>query len=111
MRSLFAVRRSSSIEDKAVLRGDGFSVPHPNWECETHKEGRDMIDWNDESAPAVDGFTVGEIKEMAMDSVVTAICEVCYILHEVEPDARDYRCQECKTPRSVTSPLVKLGII
>jgi len=59
----------------------------------------------------VDGFTYAEIELMVFDSVVTAKCDSCGDYCEVEPDARNYTCHCCGAPKSVTSPLVKLGLI
>ena len=72
---------------------------------------RDEIDWENDDAPAIDGFTVGEIGAFILDSVVEARCAVCEVTHTVEPDARDYRCPSCGSHSAVTSPLVKLGLI
>jgi len=69
------------------------------------------IDWTDERAHAIDGFNVGEIKFFLIDSVVTARCSACEYEHEVEPDAENYPCEGCGELSSVTSPLVKLGLI
>ncbi len=69
------------------------------------------IDWTNPEAPAIDGFTVAEIVQMAIDSLVPARCAECEAEHHIEPDAEGYDCQECHAPGSVTSPLVKLGFI
>ena len=69
------------------------------------------IDWTDPDAPAVDGFAVGDIEAFVYDSVVDAVCEACGASHRVEPDASGYQCQECGDEGSVSSPLVKLGLI
>lgn len=70
-----------------------------------------MINWDDKSAIAVDGFTVAEIEGFVFDSVAYARCEICGAHQLVEHDARDYDCFTCGTPKAITSPLVKLGII
>jgi len=59
----------------------------------------------------VDGFSEEEIERMIFDSVVEARCTECGDLRSVEPDARDYDCHECGAERSVTSPLIKLGLV
>lgn len=59
----------------------------------------------------VDGFTEAEIEVMVFDSVVQARCTACGDIRDVEPDARGYDCHECGAKRTVTSPLVKLGLI
>lgn len=69
------------------------------------------IDWTDDQALTVDGFTVGEIKFFLIDSVVIARCACCECEHEVEPDAARYPCEGRGQFDSVTSPLVKLGLI
>lgn len=71
----------------------------------------DDIDWSDPNAEAVDGFTVAQIEAFALDSLVEAVCSDCGERHTVEPDARGYRCWQCLTSGSITSPLVKLGLI
>lgn len=60
---------------------------------------------------AIDGFTWGEIRAMATDSVVTARCVYCQDEREVEADAEKYDCYECGGAETITSPLVKLGLI
>jgi len=70
-----------------------------------------MVNWTDPSSKAVDGFTVSEIQRMTLDSVVTARCSKCDFDHSVEPDAEGYTCQHCQSKGTVTSPLVKLGLI
>jgi len=60
---------------------------------------------------AVDGFTWGQINEMAKDSVAAARCVYCQAEQEVEPHARKYHCCECGGAETVTSPLVKLGLV
>ena len=72
---------------------------------------RDEIDWDDPAAIVIDGFTVAEIRGFSRDSVVTARCSECGEEHDVEPDAEAYDCDGCGTADSVTSPLVKLGLI
>lgn len=69
------------------------------------------IDWDNPEAVVVDGFTVGEIASFVHDSVVEARCTECGSEHDVEPDARRYRCESCLAIGAVTSPLVKLGLI
>ncbi len=69
------------------------------------------IDWRDDHAEAIDGFTVGEVKFFLIDSVVRARCSACGCEHEVEPDAEEYPCDGCAEEHSVTSPLIKLGLI
>lgn len=59
----------------------------------------------------VDGFTWEEIEQMAKDSVVTARCIYCQAEVDVEPDAESYDCHECGGAGTVTSPLVKLGLV
>jgi DNA-directed RNA polymerase subunit RPC12/RpoP len=66
---------------------------------------------SDPSAVAVDGFTWAEIQEMTTNSIVTARCTECSECVSVEPDAREYDCESCGARRTVTSPLVKLGLI
>ena len=70
-----------------------------------------IVDWTDPCAEAVDGFSVEEIENMVVDSVVSARCSECKCEHSVEPDAVGYTCQNCGTENAVTSPLVKLGLI
>lgn len=60
---------------------------------------------------AVDGFTWREIDEFVRDSIVQARCTECGDYAGVEPDARDYECASCGAEHSITSPLVKLGLI
>lgn len=60
---------------------------------------------------AVDGFTWNEIEEFARDSTVQARCTECGDYAVVEPDARDYECASCGAEHSITSPLVKLGLV
>lgn len=69
------------------------------------------IDWTDPEAPAIDGFTVGDIEVFVYDSVVDAVCDGCGAPHRVEPDASGYRCHECGGEGLVSSPLVKLSLI
>jgi len=59
----------------------------------------------------VDGFTEEEIERMVFDSVVDAKCTECGDLTQVEPDARGYDCHSCGGKGTVTSPLIKLGLI
>lgn len=72
-----------------------------------------MFDWTtiDDGDIAIDGFTWAEIRAFVFDSVVTARCAACEAEHDVEPDAEDYTCESCQTEASVTSPLIKLGLI
>ena len=70
-----------------------------------------MIDWDQPDAEAIDGFTVGQIRDFVFDSVVTARCTECGAEHHVEPDARAYSCFVCRNEGCVTSPLIKLGLI
>lgn len=60
---------------------------------------------------AVDGFTWYDIWGFALSNVVPARCECCETERDVEPDATNYDCFECGTPGSITSPLVKLGLV
>ena len=61
---------------------------------------------------AVDKFTWSDNAEMALESMILAKCSMCSAVYDVEPDASDYDCFEgCGTTGSVTSPLVKLGMI
>ncbi len=69
------------------------------------------IDWTNPDAIAIDGFTVAEIEVFIMDSVVEARCTSCDEITAVEPDARSYDCEWCEAKGSVTSPLVKLGLV
>jgi len=78
---------------------------------ETGTSTLDAIDWSDDEAPALDGFSVGEVKYMLAGGDVTAKCAVCEATEIVEPDARDYRCPSCGQHAALTSPLVKLGLI
>lgn len=71
----------------------------------------DDIDWTNQSAEVIDGFTVADIDAFSFDGVVLARCTECGDEREVEPDARRYRCESCGAIGSVTSPLVKLGLI
>jgi len=59
----------------------------------------------------VDGFSEEEIMGMVLDSVVTARCTECGCEREVEPDAENYDCFECDGTETITSPLVKMGLI
>ena len=59
----------------------------------------------------IDGFTRSDIERMAFDSVVQARCSECEDIADVEPDARDYDCHSCGAKGTVTSPLIKLGLI
>ena len=77
----------------------GTSVPRP------------PIDWDNDEALAIDGFTVGEIKAFVHAGAVEARCAVCEAIHTIEPDAQDYRCPSCGHHAALTSPLVKLGLI
>lgn len=71
-----------------------------------------MIDWTDPTAEAIDGFTVADIERFVYDDVVDAVCTECGAFYEVEPDAKDYNCHAgCKARGTVTSPLVKLGLV
>ena len=69
------------------------------------------IDWTDEDAIAIDGFSVAAVIHMLAGGDVTARCAVCEATHAVEPDAQDYRCPSCGNHAALTSPLVKLGLI
>ena len=69
------------------------------------------IDWKNPTAIAIDGFTVDQIIEMLVDSVATARCSVCNGEQSVEPDARDGACSSCGAIDTVTSPLIKLGLV
>lgn len=60
---------------------------------------------------AIDGFTMAELQAMVFDGVAFARCTECGDISVVETDARDYDCQLCQAEHSVTSPLVKLGLI
>jgi hypothetical protein len=60
---------------------------------------------------AVDGFTWAELYAVRTESIVCARCTVCAAEHDVEPDATDYDCQECGAKDTVTSPLVKVGLL
>lgn len=66
---------------------------------------------NDLEREIIDGFTAVEIRHMALDSVVQARCDDCGAIHDVEPDAESYDCPSCDAKGSVTSPLIKLGLI
>lgn len=59
----------------------------------------------------IDGFTEGELLTMLLDAIAIARCDACGEYAAVEPDARDYDCHACDAEHSVTSPLVKLGLI
>lgn len=59
----------------------------------------------------VDGFSEEEIEQMVLDSIAQARCTECGDEMDVEPDAHGYDCQSCGAAGSVTSPLVKLGLI
>ena len=74
-----------------------------NFEPDRYRTGTDK--------KSIDSFTVAEIKAFSGDSVVTARCSECGEEHDVEPDATGYDCDRCGTEESVTSPLVKLGLI
>ena len=66
----------------------------------------------DHEPAAVDGFTWREIRAMLTRGIATAVCAQCGHHYDVEPDARDYNCHEgCDALATVTSPLVKLGLI
>ncbi len=69
------------------------------------------INWESPEAPAIDGFTVAEIVEMVVDSLIPARCTACGGYAHVEPDAEGYDCAECGASATVTSPLVKLGFV
>lgn len=60
---------------------------------------------------AVDGYTWAELRDMCFDGVVRARCVFCNDEWEVEPDARNYDCHSCGAKQSISSPLVKLGLI
>lgn len=60
---------------------------------------------------AIDGFSQAEIQRMAFESVIQARCSDCDDIQDVEPDARGYDCHSCGAQGTVTSPLVKLGLI
>ena len=72
---------------------------------------RSKIDWTNPDAQAIDGFTVADIVEMIVDSLIPAVCAECGARHHVEADADGYDCQECYAPGAVTSPLIKLGFV
>jgi hypothetical protein len=65
----------------------------------------------DDLEEVIDGFTGADLRTMFFDSVVFARCTECDHLVAVEPDAEDYDCPECDGKGTLTSPLVKLGII
>jgi len=48
---------------------------------------------------------------MVVDSLVPARCTECGDEVDVEPDAEGYDCLSCGSVGTVTSPLVKLGLI
>lgn len=72
-----------------------------------------LFDKQDQGDPdlTVDGFSEEDIERMFFDSVVDAKCTNCGDLAQVEPDARDYNCHYCGALGTVTSPLIKLGLI
>lgn len=72
---------------------------------------RASIDWTNPAALAIDGFTVAEVVEMVVDSLIPARCTECGAIHRVETAANGYDCAECYAPGAVTSPLVKLGFV
>lgn len=76
---------------------------------------RHRIDWSNPDALAVDGFTVGEIADMALNSLPGACCPArcseCGAEQLVLPTASSCDCQSCGAFDTVTSPLVKLGIV
>jgi predicted Zn-ribbon and HTH transcriptional regulator len=56
-------------------------------------------------------WSEGEIAEMCCDSVVESTeCHECGYSWRVEPDASNYKCQDCGEGR-VHSPLVALGMM
>ena len=56
-------------------------------------------------------WSMEEIQEMVFDSVVESTeCEYCGHSWSVEPDASNYKCNECGKG-SVSSPLVALGFM
>ena len=59
----------------------------------------------------VDGYTWAEIKAMFYDGVAQARCALCQEEQQVEPDARNYDCHSCGGKQSVSSPLVKIGLM
>jgi len=67
-------------------------------------------DGSDE-AMAIDGYTWAEIEAMVHDATVVARCVYCQHELEIEPDARGYDCHECGGAETITSPLIKLGLV
>lgn len=56
--------------------------------------------------------SAAELKRMLLfDGMVEAVCSECGESHVVEPDARRYACAACGEKGTVTSPLVKLGLM
>jgi len=103
------------VSREVVLRGDGSTPAHRSFlalfttqtkETETMETNR-----NDPDREIIDGFTAVEIRHMATDSVVQARCDDCGAIYDVEPDAESYDCASCEAKGSVTSPLIKLGLI
>jgi tRNA(Ile2) C34 agmatinyltransferase TiaS len=64
-----------------------------------------------DSAIAIDGFTWGEIARMMLQDEVTARCASCKAEYEISPGDSGDHCRECGGRSTVTSPLVKLGLI
>ena len=56
-------------------------------------------------------WTDEEVEEMVFDSVVESTqCENCQYSWRVEPDASNYKCQDCGQGKC-HSPLVVLGLM
>lgn len=60
---------------------------------------------------AIDGFTWEEIAIMSLDPIVDAICDRCGAHTEVPPMVCHVDCDECGAAASITSPLVKIGMV
>lgn len=65
----------------------------------------------DQTGEAVDGFSWDDVARFVLDDVVPARCSECGFERQVEPDAQLYDCFECGAEESVTSPLIKLGLV
>ncbi len=63
------------------------------------------------SDPAVDAFTWGDIERMKRRAVVEARCAYCRELVAVDRGAKNRDCPRCGGSETVSSPLVKLGVV
>lgn len=72
---------------------------------------RQLLNGADPTSVTIDGFTVAEIAELLVESLIPARCSACGEIARVEPDAEGYDCANCCGEGTVTSPLIKLGLV